>query len=110
MSAAVEKLDDFDLGNSPAECIPERVRGKRLFMSTTNGTRALERVRRVPILFDRFAHQSRGGGALFATRTTAHGVDCGGRLARRVFAGGYDLRRGDRPLAQRRTRQRLFRG
>ncbi len=45
-----EKLDDFDLGNSPAECTPERVRGKRLFMSTTNGTRALERVRRVPIL------------------------------------------------------------
>ncbi len=45
-----EKLEDFDLGNSPSECIPARVSGKRLFMSTTNGTRALERVRRVPIL------------------------------------------------------------
>jgi 2-phosphosulfolactate phosphatase len=45
-----EKLEGFDLGNSPAECTPERVGGKRLFMSTTNGTRALERVRRVPIL------------------------------------------------------------
>jgi 2-phosphosulfolactate phosphatase len=45
-----EKLEDFDLGNSPTECTPERVGGKRLFMSTTNGTRALERVRMVPIL------------------------------------------------------------
>jgi len=45
-----EKLEGFDLGNSPTECTPQRVGGKRLFMSTTNGTRALERVRRVPIL------------------------------------------------------------
>ena len=45
-----EKLDGFDLGNSPAECRPEVVGGKRLFMSTTNGTRALERVREVPML------------------------------------------------------------
>jgi 2-phosphosulfolactate phosphatase len=45
-----EKLEGFDLGNSPAECRPEQVAGKRLFMSTTNGTRALERVQRVPIL------------------------------------------------------------
>ncbi|PIE83647.1 MAG: 2-phosphosulfolactate phosphatase [Candidatus Contendobacter odensis] len=45
-----KKLDGFDLGNSPAECTAERVAGKRLFMSTTNGTRALERVRQVPIL------------------------------------------------------------
>jgi 2-phosphosulfolactate phosphatase len=45
-----EKLDDFDLGNSPSECTPARVGGKRLFMSTTNGTRALERVQQVPIL------------------------------------------------------------
>ena len=45
-----EKLEGFDLGNSPAECTPERVGGKRMFMSTTNGTRALERVRTVPIL------------------------------------------------------------
>ena len=45
-----EKLEGFDLGNSPTECTPERVSGKRLFMSTTNGTRALERVQQVPIL------------------------------------------------------------
>ncbi len=45
-----EKLDGFDLGNSPSECTPEQVAGKRIFMSTTNGTRALERVQQVPLL------------------------------------------------------------
>ncbi|MBD2460175.1 2-phosphosulfolactate phosphatase family protein [Oscillatoria sp. FACHB-1407] len=34
-----------DLGNSPLDCTPDRVGGKRLFISTTNGTRCLERVR-----------------------------------------------------------------
>lgn len=33
-----------DLGNSPLDCTPERVGGKRLFISTTNGTRCLERI------------------------------------------------------------------
>jgi 2-phosphosulfolactate phosphatase len=32
---------EFDLGNSPREFTPERVGGKRLAMTTTNGTRAL---------------------------------------------------------------------
>jgi 2-phosphosulfolactate phosphatase len=31
----------FDLGNSPREYTPERVRDQRIFMSTTNGTRTL---------------------------------------------------------------------
>lgn len=34
------RVDGFDLGNSPREFLPEVVRGKRLVMSTTNGTRA----------------------------------------------------------------------
>lgn len=34
------KIEGFDLGNSPAEFTPERVTGRRLLMSTTNGTRA----------------------------------------------------------------------
>ncbi|MGB8698865.1 MAG: 2-phosphosulfolactate phosphatase family protein [Thermosynechococcaceae cyanobacterium] len=34
-------VDGFDLGNSPLDCTPERVQGDRIFMSTTNGTRAL---------------------------------------------------------------------
>jgi 2-phosphosulfolactate phosphatase len=32
---------DFDLGNSPGEFTPEKVRGKTIVMTTTNGTRAL---------------------------------------------------------------------
>ncbi|MBI4520829.1 MAG: 2-phosphosulfolactate phosphatase [Gemmatimonadetes bacterium] len=35
------KIEGFDLGNSPAEFEPSRIRDKRLVMSTTNGTRAL---------------------------------------------------------------------
>ena len=46
-----QKLDGFDLGNSPLAVTPERVSGQRIFMSTTNGTRALDRVRTAPMLF-----------------------------------------------------------
>ena len=45
-----QKLDGFDLGNSPLAVTPERVGGRRIFMSTTNGTRALDRVRSAPML------------------------------------------------------------
>ncbi|RAM52612.1 2-phosphosulfolactate phosphatase family protein [Mastigocladus laminosus UU774] len=38
------KVPDFDLGNSPLDCTPQRVKGRRLFISTTNGTRTLQRV------------------------------------------------------------------
>ena len=34
---------DFDLGNSPLECIPEKVAGKTLFLASTNGTKAIRR-------------------------------------------------------------------
>ena len=45
-----QMLAGFDLGNSPVAVVPDIVGGKRLFMSTTNGTRALDRVRDVPLL------------------------------------------------------------
>lgn len=38
------KVPGFDLGNSPLECTSELVHGRRLFISTTNGTRALQRI------------------------------------------------------------------
>ena len=44
------KISGFDLGNSPVAVTPETVTGKRLFMSSTNGTRALDRARSVPLL------------------------------------------------------------
>ncbi|MDZ8054196.1 MAG: 2-phosphosulfolactate phosphatase family protein [Aulosira sp. ZfuVER01] len=42
------KVAGFDLGNSPLDCTPELVQGRRLFISTTNGTRALQRVQDAP--------------------------------------------------------------
>ncbi len=44
------KVTGFDMGNSPLDCTPERVQGRRLFISTTNGTRALQRVQDAPIV------------------------------------------------------------
>lgn len=38
---ACKKIAGFDLGNSPAEYSAERVSGKRLVLTTTNGTRAI---------------------------------------------------------------------
>lgn len=38
------KVEGFDLGNSPLACTPEVVNDKRLFLTTTNGTRALQKV------------------------------------------------------------------
>jgi 2-phosphosulfolactate phosphatase len=44
------KVAGFDLGNSPLDCTAELVAGKRLFISTTNGTRALQRIQNAPIV------------------------------------------------------------
>ena len=44
-------IDGFDLGNSPLSVTKETVQGKRLFMSTTNGTKSLKKVQNVEHLF-----------------------------------------------------------
>ncbi|MEB3322588.1 MAG: 2-phosphosulfolactate phosphatase family protein [Synechococcaceae cyanobacterium] len=44
------RVEGYELGNSPVAVTPERVGGHRLFLSTTNGTRSLDRVRGVPLL------------------------------------------------------------
>jgi 2-phosphosulfolactate phosphatase len=44
------KVTGCDLGNSPLDCTPSVVGGKRLFISTTNGTRTLERIRDAKIV------------------------------------------------------------
>ncbi len=38
------KVEGCDLGNSPLDCTAELMADKRLFLTTTNGTRALQRV------------------------------------------------------------------
>ena len=45
-----QRVAGYDLGNSPLAVTPELVAGKRIFMSTTNGTRSLAAVRAVPLL------------------------------------------------------------
>jgi 2-phosphosulfolactate phosphatase len=42
------RVEGCDLGNSPLDHSPERSGGKRLFMSTTNGTRCLKRIEHAP--------------------------------------------------------------
>lgn len=45
-----QKVEGFDLGNSPLDHSREQTEGKRLFMSTTNGTRCLQRIQEVPLV------------------------------------------------------------
>jgi len=45
-----KRVEGYDLGNSPLAVTPDVVAGKRIFMSTTNGTRSLEAVKAVPLL------------------------------------------------------------
>lgn len=40
-----EKVEGFDLGNSPYEYMNETVRGKNIAFTTTNGTQAIDKVR-----------------------------------------------------------------
>ena len=44
-------VDGFDLGNSPEDYTPERVGGKTLIFSTTNGTRAMFRLLDADIIY-----------------------------------------------------------
>jgi 2-phosphosulfolactate phosphatase len=45
-----KKVESCDLGNSPLDCMPETVAQRQLFISTTNGTRALQRVEDAPVV------------------------------------------------------------
>ena len=45
-----QRVAGYDLGNSPLAVTPELVGCKRIFMSTTNGTRSLAAVKSVPLL------------------------------------------------------------
>ena len=45
-----KRVDGYDLGNSPLAVTRDLVGGKRIFMSTTNGTRSLAVVKPVPLL------------------------------------------------------------
>lgn len=46
-----KKIPGFDLGNSPKEYIAERVKGKKLILTTTNGTKAFHLVSSAKVIF-----------------------------------------------------------
>jgi 2-phosphosulfolactate phosphatase len=53
------KIDEFDLGNSPLEYTPEKVSKKNLILLSTNGSRALTRMRHLErVLIASFANLS----------------------------------------------------
>ncbi len=60
------RIDGFDLGNSPDEYTPQRVGGKTVLFTTTNGTRAMNRARQADeILIAGFVNASAVARRLF---------------------------------------------
>ena len=121
------KVDGFDLGNSPAEFTAEVVDGKKLVMSTTNGTRAFSsasEARRV--LVCAFTNLGAVAAAVSADETLVvlcagqgdrFSIDdalCAGHLVRRVVETGTntfelnDAARAARALAEELNPDRAF--
>lgn len=97
------KVEGFDLGNSPAEFSSEVVAGKRLVMSTTNGTGAMVKVQEADrVLACAFTNLSAVADAVrgadhvvivCAGRVGHFSLDdalCAGHLIRKL-GGGHDL-------------------
>ncbi|NES86702.1 MAG: 2-phosphosulfolactate phosphatase, partial [Moorea sp. SIO2B7] len=108
------KVDGFDLGNSPLDCTPDVVKGKRLFLTTTNGTRALQRVEKSPIVITtaqincqaavRYLQQQKpetiwmvgsGWEGSFSLEDTA----CAGAIAKSLLASGEAIIGNDEVIA-----------
>ena len=70
--------EGFDLGNSPGDYVAERCGGKTMFMSTTNGTRALHAARGATKLLT---------GAIVNARATADAISRLGLPATLLCAG-----------------------
>lgn len=107
------RLDGFDLGNSPAEFTPAAVGGRRLVMTTTNGTKAFSAAMGADrVLAASFFNRTAVADAVTGDRAVAvvcsgrdgrFGLDdavCAGHLVRAVLdrvAGAVEL--GDGALA-----------
>lgn len=90
------KVEGFDLGNSPAEFAPETVEGKRLVMSTTNGTVAVAQVQEAPrVLVGAFINLQAVADAVRGDARVA--ILCAGRAGRfaldDTLCAGHLLRR-----------------
>ena len=61
-----EQIEGFDLGNSPLDCTPQRVGGRSMLLTTTNGTAAMLKASEaasaaVAALMERPITQAEGG-------------------------------------------------
>ena len=77
---------DFDLGNSPREFTRDRVEGREIIMSTTNGTRALEACRLARAVFiASFGNVSAMARHLVASQSECLWLICAGTLENASF-------------------------
>ncbi|MCZ8512811.1 2-phosphosulfolactate phosphatase [Paenibacillus filicis] len=67
-----KKIPGFDLGNSPLEYEPAAVTGKRIILTTTNGTRAIQKAGKISRILV--------GSLLNARACAARAMECGGEL------------------------------
>ncbi len=81
-----QRLEGFDLGNSPVAVTPAVVEGKQLFLSTTNGTRALERVQAAPHVLTCSLNNLEAVAERLQTGAVGHGWIVGSG-----WEGGYSL-------------------
>jgi 2-phosphosulfolactate phosphatase len=105
------KVEGFDLGNSPSEFSPDVVAGKRLVMSTTNGTGALVKVQEAQRVLA-CAFTNLGAVAEAVSDAERLVVVCAGRVGRfslddalcagyliRLLGDGHDLNDAARAVA-----------
>jgi 2-phosphosulfolactate phosphatase len=99
------KIPGFDLGNSPSQYTAERVQGKRVVFSTTNGTRALIRAREARrVLIGAICNMAAVSRALLGESGAVHLVCagtngeitredefCAGGIVHRLSAAGWNL-------------------
>jgi len=77
---------DFDLGNSPREFTFERVRGRKIVMTTTNGTRALQSCKHATRVFaGSFRNLAATAQAVQQTRTRSLLVICAGTFEEAAY-------------------------
>ena len=106
------KIEGFDLGNSPEEYTPERVRGKTVVFTTTNGTRALLHAKRArQILLGAFVNATATVQRLIGQETvhllcagtdgqpTDEDIMLAGMLAEKLRQGGAEYKLNDQAIA-----------
>jgi 2-phosphosulfolactate phosphatase len=89
---------DFDLGNSPREFTRDRVAGREIIMTTTNGTRALEACRKAEsVHIASFGNLTALAQHLLSTGAASVCLVCAGTLENASFEDTLIKESGERP-------------